>query len=100
MHSRGSRSCSAVKCEQQNLEHTINSAYHAISAKEWEKIRAPIREKISKLVSKALRPILAAAMENSAREQYVERFLLKIWEAKCPSGDFMSRMNRLSGGPS
>ena len=22
------------------------------------------------------------------------------WRAKCPSGDFMSRMNRLSGGPS
>ncbi len=69
------------KCEQQNLEHTINSAYHAISAKEWEKIRAPIREKISKLVSKALGDI-GGGKENSAREQYVERFLLKIWEAK------------------
>ncbi len=25
---------------------------------------------------------------------------LDAWKAKCPSGDFMSRMNRLSGGPS
>ena len=69
------------KAEQQGLEKLIHSAYFAISPAEWDKIRLPIREKISKLVSKAL-----AAMDGSgdplAREQYVERFLMKIWQAK------------------
>ena len=39
--------------------------------------------------------------EESAREWFEAR----VWPngrycPKCPSGDFMSRMNRLSGGPS
>ena len=51
---------------------------------ERERIRIPIREKISKLVTKALGE--GAADEDNeeklSREQYVERFLTKIWEAK------------------
>ena len=51
---------------------------------ERERIRIPIREKISKLVTKALGE--GAADEDNeeklSREQYVERFLTTIWEAK------------------
>ena len=73
------------KCEQQNLVGTINKAYYAISPTEWEKIRAPIRGKISKLVSKALSDI-GDGMSDRARAQHVERFLMKIWEAKDVDG--------------
>ena len=52
-----------------------------ISPKEWKKIRAPIRDKLQTLVTKALSE--STGFEDKlAREQYIENFLLKIWEAK------------------
>lgn len=73
------------KAEQQNALEAINDAYFAISAEEWDKIRTPIREKIQTLVSKALGS-LGAGEDEKARNQYVERFLMKIWEAKDVQG--------------
>ncbi len=75
------------KAEQKDIEESIHPSYFAISAQEWEKIRLPIREKISKLVTKALGDTgETSGKEGVAREQYVERFLLKIWEAKDVEG--------------
>lgn len=73
------------KAEQREAEGGIHDAYYAISAKEWDKIRMPIREKILKLVTKALGSS-GDDSDNLAREQYVERFLMKIWEAKDVQG--------------
>lgn len=73
------------KAEQRDVDDQIHDSYFAISPKEWDKIRLPIREKISKLVSKALGN-MGSKEENIAREQYVERFLMKIWEAKDVNG--------------
>ena len=73
------------KAEQMGLEEKIHSAYFAISKAEWDKIRLPIREKISKLVTKALSS-MAGGADGLAREQYVERFLMKIWQAKDVEG--------------
>ena len=69
------------KAEQRDADENIHEAYFAISPREWEKIRGPIRDKISRLVEKALGD-LGDEGDGLAREQYVERFLLKIWEAK------------------
>lgn len=73
------------KAEQQEADEGIHDAYFAISPQEWDKIRLPIRDKIQKLVSKALGD-MAEGDDNAAREQYVERFLMKIWEAKDVNG--------------
>ena len=74
-----------TKAEQLEIDSKIHPAYFAISNEEWDKIRLPIRDKISKLVSKALDG-LGDGADNLAREQYVERFLKKIWEAKDVEG--------------
>ena len=71
------------KAEQLEIDSGIHPAYFAISDAEWDKIRLPIREKISKLVSKSLD---GEGGDNLARQQYVERFLRKIWEAKDVEG--------------
>ena len=42
------------RAEQQETADKIHEAYFAISPQEWDKIRIPIREKIQKLVTKAL----------------------------------------------
>jgi hypothetical protein len=68
------------------MDTGIHPAYFDISDQEWDKIRLPIREKISKLVSKALGNTGDGAAANVAREQYVERFLMKIWQAKDVEG--------------
>ncbi len=73
------------KVEQQEAAEPIHDSYFAISAREWDKIRLPIREKISRLVTKALGD-MGEGDEKMAREQYVERFLMKIWEAKDVNG--------------
>jgi hypothetical protein len=73
------------KAEQRESGDDIHDAYFAISAKEWDKIRLPIREKIQKLVVKAL-GAPSEGDDNNARDQYVERFLMKIWEAKDVKG--------------
>ncbi|MDD9903340.1 MAG: hypothetical protein OXT06_07220 [Rhodospirillaceae bacterium] len=65
------------KAEQIGIDKVIHPAYFAISATEWQAIREPIREKISRLVSKAL-----GGAGGSAQDTHVERFLTKIWEAK------------------
>ncbi|MBL4721757.1 MAG: hypothetical protein JKY20_11585 [Alphaproteobacteria bacterium] len=69
------------KAEQQDKDDEIHPAYFDISEAEWDKIRLPIRDKISKLVTKALGGSTGTS-DNLAREQYVERFLMKIWQAK------------------
>lgn len=74
-----------TKAEQLEIDSSIHPAYFAISDAEWEKIKLPIREKISKLVSKALDG-MGGDTDNLARQQYVERFLTKIWEAKDVEG--------------
>ncbi len=74
------------RAEQADIEDTIHPSYFAISNDEWDSIRLPIREKISKLVSKALGDTSGSTADNLAREQYVERFLMKIWQAKDVEG--------------
>ncbi len=75
------------KAEQSEIEDRIHPTYFAISPQEWERIRLPIRDKISKLVSKALGDTgETGGNDGRAREQYVERFLMKIWEAKDVNG--------------
>jgi hypothetical protein len=69
------------KAEQRDMIGKFHEAYLAISKEEWDKIRAPIREKIYKLVNKALGG-LTSPDDSQAREEYVERFLMKIWLAK------------------
>ncbi len=74
-----------TRAEQVDAEARIHDSYYAISASEWEKIRVPIRDKISKLVVKALGAANPSG-DNSEREEYVERFLMKIWQAKDVQG--------------
>ncbi len=42
------------KAEQTGIDKIVHPAYFAMSASEWQAIREPIREKIARLVSKAL----------------------------------------------
>lgn len=69
------------KAEQKEVSNLIHPDYFAISAAEWERIRKPIRKKISKLVEKALAN-MDSGTNATSKEQYVERFLMKIWSAK------------------
>lgn len=64
------------KAEQLGVYESIHPAYFAMTAEEWDAIREPIRDKISRLVSKAV------GGEDGSRDEHVERFLAKIWEAK------------------
>ena len=73
------------KAEQREVDSGIHDAYFAISPAEWDKIRIPIRDKIQTLVSKAL-GTLGADEQNQVRQNYVEKFLQKIWEAKDVQG--------------
>ena len=72
------------KAEQRGVDTSIHQLYSAITLEEWEEIRLPIREKISKLVSKALGSI--SGKENGVGTQFIELFLTKIWEAKDVDG--------------
>ena len=74
------------RAEQADMDAGIHPDYFAISNDEWDKIRLPIREKISKLVTKALGDPSGNTADNLAREEYVERFLNKIWQAKDVEG--------------
>ena len=74
------------KAEQAEVDEKVQPDYFASSDQEWDSIRLPIREKISKLVDKALGDSEGGTAENLAREQYVERFLSKIWQAKDVEG--------------
>ena len=74
------------KAEQADMEEGIHPEYFAISDQEWDAIRLPIRDKISKLVDMALGESKGGTAEKLAREQYVERFLTKIWQAKDVEG--------------
>lgn len=65
------------KAEQAGIDESIHPAYFAMSASEWEAIREPIREKIARLVSRAL-----GSVEGKSQDKQIERFLAKIWEAK------------------
>ena len=69
------------KVEQRNATERINEAYYAISPQEWDKIRRPIRAKISGLVDKALTD-MGTTPDRASHDQYVERFLMNIWEAR------------------
>ena len=65
------------KAEQTGMDGVIHPAYFAISADEWQAIREPIREKISRLVGRAL-----GGAQSNAQDKQIERFLVKIWEAR------------------
>ena len=65
------------KAEQTGIDKIVHPAYFAMSAAEWQAIREPIREKIARLVSKAL-----GGGQGNAQDTHIERFLTKIWEAK------------------
>ena len=73
------------KAEQLDMEDRFHELYLAITQEEWDKIRGPIREKINKLVTKAL-GTLDKPGDSLIREEYVERFLMKIWLAKDVDG--------------
>lgn len=75
------------KAEQCGAEKAIHDAYFAITEEEWQEIQFPIHEKILKLVTKALdsigTPVGSLGVEDhAARQDYVERFLEKIWQAR------------------
>lgn len=73
------------KAEQYNLEDAIHPDYYAISREEWDQIQLPIRDKITRLVSKALGE--RGGEEDAASEQdHVNHFLQKIWHAKDIAG--------------
>ena len=65
------------KAAQMEVADKIHDAYFAILTKEWEKIRTSIRDKIQTLVTKALGESTGFD-DKLAREQYIEKFLLKI----------------------
>ncbi len=67
------------KAEQAGISDLIHETYFAISAEEWDAIRKPIREKISRLVTKAVSG--GQSTNNKAQETQVEQFLMKIWQA-------------------
>ncbi|MEX2616902.1 MAG: hypothetical protein WD767_12475 [Alphaproteobacteria bacterium] len=73
------------KSEQLDMEDRFHERYLAITQDEWEKIRGPIREKINKLVTRALGS-LDKSGDSRVREAHVERFLMKIWLAKDVDG--------------
>jgi len=80
-----------TKAEQLEMDSQIHPAYFAISDAEWEKIKLPIREKISKLVSKALDG-MGEDTDNLARQQYVEHFLTKSGKPGMSRGSNPSSM--------
>ncbi len=67
------------KADQLGVSDAIHESYFAISQEEWEAIREPIREKISRLVTKAVSG--GESTKSAAQEQQVEEFLMKIWQA-------------------
>jgi hypothetical protein len=69
------------KAEQHEMEDKIHPAYFAIAKGEWDKIRQPIHDKIAKLVEKSLDG-LEVEYTDKARKNYIERFLMKIWQAR------------------
>jgi hypothetical protein len=80
------------KVEQCGLQNRVHASYCAISDEEWTEIQIPIHEKIMALVSKALSDIErgfssgALADDHASRQDYVERFLEKIWVARDVDG--------------
>jgi hypothetical protein len=68
------------RAEQLGVEADIHPNYFAISPAEWDRIRLPIRDKIAKLVGKALGSNKDAE-HSEAHERHVAIFLKKIWEA-------------------
>lgn len=69
------------KAEQHEMDDEIHPAYFAITKSEWDKIRLPIRDKIARLVEKALDG-QEVGQTDSARKRYIGRFLMKIWQAR------------------
>lgn len=72
------------KAQQLGIEDRIHPNYFNISLDDWRRIQAPIRQKISALVLKALGG--EANMDDPAIEQHVSKFLAKIWEARDVEG--------------
>lgn len=71
------------KAEQAGISESIHESYFAISPQEWVRIRKPIREKISRLVTKA---VGGSDSNSDAQQDHIERFLKKIWQAKDVDG--------------
>lgn len=83
------------KAEQLDLLDRIHSNYFDIDETEWEAIRAPIRQKILKLVRSAFNSDGGVAASESQLDRHAEKFLDKIWEARDIYGveEFVSAMN-------
>ncbi len=81
------------KAQQLGLHDRIHPDYLNISEEDWVRIRRRIRQKIKKLVERALVGVKDNA-ETSAIEQYVSLFLDKIWEARDIEGieDFVASL--------
>lgn len=71
-----------AKAEQVGLMAEIHPKYLAISQQEWDQIQIPIRDKISRLVSKALGNKTDAGVE----QDQVSLLLDKIWHAQDVDG--------------
>lgn len=71
------------KAQQKSIEAQLNPLYFNITEAEWQRIQAPVRQKIDGLVRKA---IGAGPADNEGKdaaiERHVSRFLTKIWEAR------------------
>lgn len=83
------------KAEQLDLLDRIHPDYFNIEEKEWDQIRAPIRDKILKLVKGAFAGVDGVEENNSNFDMLAGRFLDKIWEAKDVRGieDFVRGMD-------
>ena len=80
------------KVEQRDAMSRVHESYFAVSEEEWNEIQFPIHEKIMNLVSKALLDGGSdgasgdVETDHASRQDYVERFLQKIWEARDVEG--------------
>jgi hypothetical protein len=82
------------KAQQLDLHDRIHPDYLNISEEDWVRIRRPIRQKIRKLVERALVGENKDA-DMDAIEKYVSLFLDKIWEAQDIEGieDFVASLD-------
>ncbi|NKB57520.1 MAG: hypothetical protein GKS00_14435 [Alphaproteobacteria bacterium] len=73
------------KIEQVGIEAKIHEAYFAISSEEWELLQYPIRDKIARLVTKALGEV-DGDDDATSEQDHINHFLNKIWHAKDVEG--------------
>ena len=80
------------KAQQLGIEDSIHPNFFNISLEDWNRIQAPIRQKISDLVLKAIGEV---NQNDPVIEQHVSKFLAKIWEARDVEGieDFVKALD-------